>query len=83
MAAIDFAVQRIFLAGLSISYSSHLAGTLFYKASLLGVSGRGAPPPQGFPPQVPLLPLHASFIHSELPLSASYPAADSLLVPKQ
>lgn len=52
MAAIDFAVQMIFLAGLSISYSSHLA-TLFYQAALLrGWEGdpQGPPPPSAYLP---------------------------------
>lgn len=79
MAAIDFAVQMIFLARLSVSYSSHLA-TLLYQASLLG--GWEGAPPWG-PPSGPLLPLHTSLIHSQLPLSASYPASDPCLMPMQ
>lgn len=37
----------------------------------------------GIPHLVPLLPLHTSLIHSELPLSASYAGSDPLLAPRR
>lgn len=45
--------------------------------------GAGNGHPLGIPHHAPLLPLHTSLIHSELPLSVSYAGSDSLLAPMQ
>lgn len=66
MAAIDFTVQMLFLAGLRISYSSHLA-TFSYQASPPG-GWEGAPPADPYH-EVLLLPQHTSLSHSQLPFS--------------